>query len=476
MAGKTARKYKGEFSVEVGSSGLRRFQGEVLEEFEPSLRGTKAVAAYDEMRRNDPDVGGILMAIKMIILATTWVTKPGVEDSAADQEAADFLATIMEDMTFSWRDFIVDVCTMFPFGWAWFEIVWKQRLGQYPGTGRSRASFTPSKYDDGRIGVGKLALRGQHSLSSWVFSSSGGVEGMAQRPAPGYQEIVIPIAKSVLFRTDHEMNNPEGYSLLRNAYRPYFMKKNLEEIEVIGADRDMTGVPKIKLPVGATEDDKNAAIAALERYSVDDQSGFVCPRYGAGEESAFDIELMQTPGSKVVNTDAAIYRHQVAIARSVLAQFLTMGQGQVGSYALSRDHRDLFHIAVKGHLNNIQETINRFLVPKIFELNDFPIEKLPTIEHTDIGEESLDTLSQYWARLAHEGAPVYDPAVLNYMRTRAGWPILEEGGEQIVVRAPGGADGSNESNTDANPPEGGSSPNSPAGNGNKTAEDLLGVW
>jgi len=102
-------------------------------------------------------------------------------------------------------------------------------------------------------------------------------------------------------------------------------------------------------------------------------------------------------------------------------------------------------------------------VPKIFELNDFPVEKLPTIEHTDIGEVSLDSLGQYWARLAHEGAPVYDPAVLNYMRTRAGWPVLEEGGEQMIVRPPGGADGGNESPTDANPPEGGSSPNTPTG-------------
>ncbi|WP_155274431.1 hypothetical protein [Piscirickettsia salmonis] len=45
-----------------------------------------------------------------------------------------------------------------------------------------------------------------------------------------------------MFRTTSRKGNPEGRSILRNAYQPWYYKKNLESIESIGIERNLVGL------------------------------------------------------------------------------------------------------------------------------------------------------------------------------------------------------------------------------------------
>src|SRR3990172_2169017 len=127
--------------AEVGTTGLRRFAGEVQEEFDPNLRGMRGVRVYDEMRRNDPDIGAILFAILHVALASDWTTE-AASQAQPDLDAAQFLREVLfEDMSHSFRDFIIDAMTSNAFGWAWFEQVFKHRLGLN--------ADPPSRFDDG---------------------------------------------------------------------------------------------------------------------------------------------------------------------------------------------------------------------------------------------------------------------------------------------------------------------------------------
>jgi hypothetical protein len=47
---------------------------------------------------------------------------------------------------------------------------------------------------------------------------------------------------------NNSKNNPEGRSLLRNAYRPWYYKHRIEEIEAVGVERDLAGLPIAYLP------------------------------------------------------------------------------------------------------------------------------------------------------------------------------------------------------------------------------------
>lgn len=402
-------------SAEVGTTGLRRFAGEVQEEFDPNLRGLRGVRVYDEMRRNDSDVGAILFAILHVALHSTWAVE-AASQAQPDLDAAEFLRQVLfEDMSHSYRDYIVDAMTSNTFGWAWHEIVFKQRLGA--------AQDPVSRYDDGRIGIRKIALRGQETLRRWVFDEHGGIQAMIQAGPPEYKEITIPITKSVLHRTSSEKNNPEGISLLRNAYRSYFIKTNIEEIEVIGAERDMTGVLVITLPANASDPDFAKAKEMGERYRMDDQTYFILQKFGPEEHEGWGLDVVRTPGRRVVDTDKTINRCSTSIMRSMLAQFLTLGSGRSGSFALAESQRSLWQLAVNGRLDTLEDEQNLFVVPKLFALNHFPgTSGLPKVRHSDPAEIDLEKLTPFLRVLGELGGIDFTQEVIEHLHDRAGLP------------------------------------------------------
>lgn len=415
---------------EVGTTGLRRFGGYVQDDFDPQLNGFRAAAAFDEMRRNDPDVAAVLSAIEYVIHSIDWTVVAG-GNTQADIDAANFLRECMEDMDISWHDFVSDVCSMFPFGWALFEIVWKQRNGLTPYGGE-----TESQYDDGRIGWGKVSLRGQESLDRWEFADNGDIKGMYQRViwSPGTpkqsQMPMIPMDKCALFRVKREKNNPEGWSILRPAYRPYFIKKNIEEIEVQGAEKDMVGTLVIRMPANGTADDREVALTMLEDYHSGDQTGLLLPRT-VNDPTLTDLDwdafLMKSPGSKMVDTDKIINRCSVMITRTSLAQFLTLGQNKAGgSRALGTSMMDLFNVSINGHLDNIESTANREMVRPLFKMNAFPgMTKLPQLQHGNTGEMDMAEFIDAIAKLHNTGFPLNDPDAVNVVRKKMGLPGLD---------------------------------------------------
>lgn len=377
------------------------------------------------MRRNDPDVGAVLTAIEMSLLSVEWYVE-GQGETPQDEEAAGFLEQAWDDMSMSPSDLLSDIFTMFPFGFHLAEIVYKQRNGpQQRHRVQPIDAPAPSKYDDGRIGWRKIAPRHQETIERWSFDEGGGLQG-AWQILPQGGRVFLPIDKCLLFTTKRERGNPEGYSILRNAWRSYYIKTNVEETEVISAERDMTGLPTLTLPVGATDQDKLAARDVLEKIKIDDQAGLILPRTGEGDHQRWMFELMASPGTPRIDTDKVISRNTIAIARSMLAQFLTLGQGRVGSYALSKDMRDLFHLAANGYLNRIEETLNRFAVDRLFALNDFEnLTDTPKLRHGQMGNRQLDVYMTALEKAAMIGMP-FTTEDYNQMRKEFELPELPE--------------------------------------------------
>ncbi|NBO56040.1 MAG: hypothetical protein EBU84_15960, partial [Actinobacteria bacterium] len=216
---------------EAGSTGLRRTSGYIFEEFLPQLQGYRAINTYREMRDNDPIVGAILFAIDKLIRQVQWRVQPAT-NSVEDKRAAKFVESCMHDMSTSWEDTISEILSMLPYGWSLHEIVYKKREGNEASVSENR-----SRYDDGYIGWRKLPIRAQDTRQEWIFDKNGGIMGMVQSAPPDFTLRTIPIEKALLFRTTSDKNNPEGRSILRNAYRPWYFKRRIEEIEAIGVER-----------------------------------------------------------------------------------------------------------------------------------------------------------------------------------------------------------------------------------------------
>ena len=220
---------------QLGSTGLRRHGGYVYEEFLPNLRWPRAGDVYQEMADNDPVVGAILYLAEMLIRNAEWTTE-AASDKSEDVEAAEFLYSCMHDMDMSWADTISEILSMLTYGFSFHEVVYKIRRGPHERNSKFR-----SKHSDGKIGWRRMPIRSQDTLHEWMFDDEGDIKAFVQHNPNTSKIVVIPLSKGLLFRTRVSRDNPEGKSLLRNAYRPWYFKKHIEEIEGIGIERDLAG-------------------------------------------------------------------------------------------------------------------------------------------------------------------------------------------------------------------------------------------
>ena len=424
---------------ESGSTGLRRSGNYVLEEFLPQLQGYRAIQTYREMRDNDPVVGAILFAIDKLVRQVKWRVQPA-SSSLEDVKSAKFVESCMMDMSTSWEDLISEILSMLTYGWSYHEIVYKRRGGQDAPDSTSR-----SKFDDGLIGWRKIPIRAQDTRQEWRFDENGGITSMVQSSPPDYTLRDIPIEKSLLFRTTSEKNNPEGRSILRNAYRPWYYKKRIEEIEAIGIERDLAGFPVMyvdpeimRADATATQQaifgDYKEAIINIRR---DQQEGMVLPSiYDDKNNLMYKLELVSAGGSRQFDTNTIITRYDQRIATSVLADFILLGQAANGSYALSSDKTNLFSMSLRCWLEVIRSTFNEHAITRLFKVNGFDMTNLPTMEYGDIETPPLGDLGNYIQVLAGAGVPLFpDDNLENYLRGLASLPEKRESAKGDMATA-----------------------------------------
>lgn len=399
---------------EIGRIGQRRFGGIVYEEFLPELRGSRGVEIYREMSENDDVVGAILYAVEMLVRQTKWNVEPG-GSTAKDKEAAEFVESCMDDMQNTWVDTISEILSFLTYGWSYHEIVYKRRMGNTADT------RTRSKYSDGLIGWAKLPIRAQETLYQWEYDENDNLTGMTQMPPPDYGLLTIPLSKALLFRTKSRKDNPEGRSILRNAYRSWHFKRRIQEIEGIGIERDLAGLPVMYAPEGMdiwndNDDDIKRTLVRLEEMvrgiRRDEMEGLVLP-YG------FELKLLSSGGTRQFDTNAIIDRYDTRIAMTVLADFIFLGHQQNGSWALSSDKTELFAMACGAYLDIIAETFNSQGIPSLIDINGDHFKGItgyPTLTHGDIEDADIQKVSTYIKDMVGIGVLIPDDGLEDYIR------------------------------------------------------------
>ena len=401
-------------SKEIGRVGQRRYGGIFYEEFLSELRGRKGAEVFTEMSNNDETIGAILFAIEMLVRQASWNVEPG-GSTAKDREAAEFVKSCMDDMQQTWIDTISEILSFLTYGWSFHEIVYKRRMG------RTKDNRTSSKYDDGLIGWMKLPIRSQETLYQWEYDDQDNLIGMTQMPPPDFGLITIPMNKAMLFRTRSRKDNPEGRSILRTAYRSWYFKRRIQEIEGIGIERDLAGLPVITTPEGMDiwdkdDEDMNAIRAGLEamvkNVRRDSTEGLVLP-FG------YSFELTSTGGSRQFDTNSIIARYDTKISQTVLADFIQLGHESVGSFALSSDKTNLFSMAICAFLDIICQTFNSQGIPALIDINGdhfAGVTDYPRLTHGDIEDVDLATVATFIKDMTSIGVIIPDESLEDYVR------------------------------------------------------------
>lgn len=443
---------------ELGRLGQKRYGGFFFEEFLKELQGRKGIAIYKEMSENDDIAGAILYAIEMLIRQASWNVQPR-GTTPADKEARDFVLSCMDDMSDTWSDTISEILSFLTYGWSAHEIVYKRRCG------KRKDPRLRSKYTDGLIGWQKLPIRAQETLYEWLYDDNDNIVGLVQNPPPDFGLINIPIEKLLLFKTKSRKGNPEGRSILRNAYRDWYFKRRIQEIEGIGIERDLAGLPTMTAPEGLNiwdEEDPEmvamrvAAERVVQNIRRDSLEGLVVP-------NGWKVELLSTGGRRQFDTSAIIERYDSRIAMTVLADFILMGHQSVGSFALSSDKTKMFSMAIGSYLDIICEVFNNVAIPALIDINGdhfAGITDYPQLTHGDVEDANLEKLGNFIHQMVGCGALIPDEGLEDFIRDAAGMPErLEDWDDKEDTSASdGGTDANGNQKNPTKPPSSNVSP------------------
>ncbi|MBT9173452.1 MAG: hypothetical protein DDT21_01853 [Syntrophomonadaceae bacterium] len=410
---------------ELGSSGLRKQGGVVYEEYLTELSGSRWFKVVREMQ-DHPIVGAMLYLLEMQIRQVTWTVKPADESKTA-RKWATFTNDCFHDMSFTWADTMSEVVSMFSYGHAVLELVYKLRGGE------TSKPETDSRYDDGLIGWRKWTIRAQDTFE-WQFDAHGGVQGIVQSDpyaTPSIQNVPIPIEKLLLFRTSSTRNNPNGRSFLRTAYRSYYFAKHLANVQAIFYER-LNGVPHGKVPsqlLSATATTAQKAILTnmqeiLANLRIDEQAALITPSDRDEHGNPYyEVTLLRADASAGYDIEATIIRNHQEILMSLLADVIMLGHDSTGSNALSVTKMDMFWTGVNALVAGIADVINGHAIRKLMKLNKVPVRLWPTAVPGSVERVDLDQLGQYLVRMAGSGIVLDDPDLQKYLLRQANMPI-----------------------------------------------------
>lgn len=410
---------------EIGGTGTAIYSGFISdEEYNADLRGSLGRAVYDKMRRSDGQVKATLLACTLPIHAATWTMEPG-SDSPKDRDIASLLErNLFDGMTITWQSFLSHALLMLPFGFSMCEKVWELR--------------------DGRYEWRKLAPRLPKTLYKWDFDEHGGLRGVYQHVWIGsdYKEVYIPSDKLLVFTNEKEGSNFEGVSLLRAAYKHWYFKDRLYRIDGIAAERHAVGLPVFHYPATASKDMRKNLDEMGQMIQAHERMYLRLPKGGQNGEETVDFELAGLTGT-IRDVMPSIEHHDRMISRSVLAQFLNLGSGEIGSWALARDQSSFFLMALRAVATNICDTFNRYAIPQWVEYNVGPVDAYPQLTVSGLETRDVETYGQAIVSLVQAGVLTPGRELEESLRGFLHLPELpeEEGkpeGEPAATQLPSG--------------------------------------
>jgi hypothetical protein len=226
----------------------------------------------------------------------------------------------------------------------------------------------------------------------------------------------------------------------------------MEEMESILFER-MAGFPVMYVPSQIMEAAANGDATAsqnLRNYKnivtnarIDEQMGAVLPsdtyRDAEGKPSAikmFEFQLL-TPqhGRGSVDIDKTITRHKVDTLMTTLCDFIQMGHEVRGTNNLGTMKVDMFYSATEGWLDAIAEVMNRYALPRLWEINGLDRETMPNYRPDMPQRLDLDGLGAFISNLASAGMPLFpDEELEAYLRDAGGLPELEDGQNPVSLQ------------------------------------------
>lgn len=362
--------------AEIGRSGLPLFSGKLSLDRNVRLRWPQAGRIYRQMLDDEPAAAALWTAVRTLLRTDIQVSE------GSDPRAQELVQSALEGMRDSIATKLRQMASAVFYGFDIHEIVYTRR-------------------PDGRVGWADWAIRRQDSFERWETDKNGRVVGFTQRPAPSYQILTIPLKKCLHVVADDSDGSPEGRGALRPMYRYWYMVTQFELLGAIALERFGTGMPvfsredaSIKLSEG--QEETLAAIAAGVRQN---EEAFVL------EPPGIKFRFEPSPGVEAASYLAFIQQFRIWMLATALSEFIALGTGETGSFALGKSKIDLFLRSLTGFQDKLCDTINRQAIPPLMRANGWgALEEYPQVSLPAVREYDLAGLSAFAQALHTIGA------------------------------------------------------------------------
>lgn len=421
--------------TEIGALGIKAQGGRIQEEPNISFRFPNFIKIVQEMVISPPVAVGLEAQNTLMNRAQLKVV-PLKNETAAEKKQRQYLESIFNDLDTSWQSVLQSITTFKEFGFALVEPVYRRRLKR-----------KGSKYNDGLVGLKKLAFRPQNTIKKWNFSPDGREvvsvsQDVSSTPDPQYFRdklkdsfLEIPMDRLIHFVCGGG-TNPEGHSILKPIYLHYKMLTVLTDNMCIGVSKDTTGIPIVGIP--AKFMDPNASVENKLVYETfckiadgladGTQKSAVIPREFSLEskQSMFSVDILENKSGKAYDIPVMIKLLQQNILSVLGANSLQMSSDQGGSLSLSDSNTNMLALTVAYRLAEIANTLSMQLVPRLWKLNGWNTERMPELRFADISNVSLEEFSKYIQRVMSVGGLEMDREVFNRIRNVGGFELKPE--------------------------------------------------
>ncbi|NDJ20980.1 DUF935 family protein [Nostoc sp. B(2019)] len=220
-------------------------------------------------------------------------------------------------------------------------------------------------------------------------------------------------------------DNPYGTGLGRTLWWNVFFKKQGIKFWLQFVDKFASPTAIGKYKRGATKEQKNTLLEALEAIATD--AGVAIPE-------DLDITLLEASRSGTINCYESLCKYMDGeMSKTVLGETLTTEIGSRGSYAAANTHNEVRKELTKADADLLSDTLNRTLIKWDVQLN-LPEAKPPRLWRNFEEAEDLSGRSQRDKTLFDMGFKLKKEAVTEiygdyYVRVASRREEVEQGGE-----------------------------------------------
>lgn len=445
--------------TEVGSTGTINYQGFLQsEEYNKELLPPDSFAVYDRMAVSDPTVRALMLHLSTPIKAAEWRIQPASDDPLHLEQAAFIHNNLFEWMKTPWDDCMEDQLKYLRWGVSVLEEVWEhQKVGwEYHVPGQAESVKVPPR---DVYTLRKMAPRLPRTIFRWINDPKTQDLAVVQTRAwrqdsLQYLTTDIPADKCLILSNEKVGDDWWGVSMLRGAYKPWWILEAMQRVTAIGMERFYVGTPMARMNQNATDSQRNkmlnilSALRSGERaavvYSASD--GLDCETEGAVTSSGGNshaIWILQ-PDKTPPDSTAWIRQLEGNIFTSIMARFMDLGQKETGARATAEIQDDPFYLGLVAVANHIAETWNRGTIKRLIDANYPNVDRYPSLEASRIAPEDIPVIAAAAAAYAGSGFLTPDFVTEQWIRSQLNMPDKVLTDDQDV-----GDDDQTASNTEA---------------------------